>query len=129
MYVKVTQGRGMGGDFLLKVRSDEINSGTAVLPWDSEKMDGDLLGDNDIGQGLWEALDMGGQWWRLLHVLEIDTDQFVVADASSEKGTTDERLLAKYAWWWHEDGGAEAVVTTRNIFILGENGQTIDKVR
>jgi hypothetical protein len=132
MYVKVTQGADMGGDFLLLVRSDSIISGTAVLPWDSEKQDGKLLGDNDPAGELWKQLEMEGTWWRLVHVLEIDTEQFVVAEASGQGDEVEfgpEKLILKYAWWWHEDGGAEAVVTTRNIFIVGEDGKTIDRVR
>lgn len=125
-YISVTQGGSMGGDFLLEARpaSGEILSGTAVIPWRKGK-------DNDIGGPLLREvlriseeeeatrIERGG-WWHTLHVLEIDEDQFYFA----EDGT----LVVHYVWWGESDG-LRGVVTTRNIFIMGEAGQTIARVR
>ena len=123
MYVKVTHGKNMGGDFLKELPGDEIYSGTAILPWESSKQDGDLLGGNDLGSLLWEELDFQGPFWHTLHILEINLDQYVHTDPDDGR----EWLIVKYVWW-HTDG-ISAVATTRNIFILGDNGKTIDRVR
>jgi hypothetical protein len=128
----------MGGDFLLAANSAEINSGTAVIPWDTAKDDHDIgtplyqqvfeLTDDEV-----EARFQAGQWWHTLHVLEMDITGWHPLDQGQPWNPVDTTkgpgwLPVHYAWWPGE-GGPMGVVTTRNIFIMGETGQTIARVR
>ena len=124
MYVKVTNGRDPHlpgqhtGDFLAQVtpplHSDHI---AAPVGKNAEKTEtGKVLtiGDVDFPSEI-------GADFETMHVLEMSPDQ-TVYEANNEM------FAFRYVWWDDPQTGRTAVVTTRNIFILGENGKTIDRV-
>lgn len=37
--------------------------------------------------------------------------------------------LYRYAWWWEEGRGMVMVVTSGDIFVMSDTGQTVDRVR
>ena len=109
MYVKVTAGDhpyGAKGDFLTRVYPpiyfDHI---AAVL---------DENGEVDFEKALNASLDF-------IHHLEFDTSQTVYEQNKN-------MVAFRYVWWEDPETGLTAVITTRNIFILGETGKTIDRV-
>lgn len=117
MYVKVTAGT-HGGDFLAKVHPP-LHSDFIAVPlgknavWDENH---NLVSPGDIDFG--EALNI---YMEYGHVLEISADQ-------TQYEANKNMIAVRYAWWNDPDTGLTAVITTRNIFILGENGKTIDRV-
>lgn len=126
MYAKVTYGDAMGGDFLCEVYSP-IHSGSMAIPFDPE--------DSDHNPGLKLAKAVGREMlprtqegdyqampFNTCHVLAITEDK----RTEYERNTG--QLVVKFVWWDEPGDGLHAIVTTRNIFITGENGKTIDRV-
>ena len=120
MYVKVTAGEhltGAKGDFIIEVKDGPIYSDYAavVLGDDAKWDDGNLvdLGHTDFSEAM-------GCSPNTLHTLEFLPDQ---TKYEKNKGI----VAFRYAYW-HNDEGITAVITTRNIFIVGANGKTIDRV-
>lgn len=121
MYVKVTAGGGENvptGNYLAEVHGD-LFFDTHATPlgrnavWDD---DGRLRSPGDIDfSGL---LRVEGSF--SLHVLE-----FTISREEFEQHG--EVVPFRFAWWRDPKDGLVGVVTTRNIFILGENGKTIDR--
>ncbi|KKM60535.1 hypothetical protein LCGC14_1540800 [marine sediment metagenome] len=123
MYIKVTAGdgpNGMHGDFLCKVFppihfdyvAEEIGEDAV---WDT---DGSTLlnpGTIDFNKALNAHIEF-------MHLLELHPLQ-----TTYEKNKN--LFTFRYVWWIDPETGLTAVITTRNIFILGENGKTIDRVR
>ena len=125
MYVKVTNGRDPNqpglhtGDFLAEVvpplRSDHI---VAEVGKNAERGDtGRLITVGDVDF----AYAIGAEFARM-HVLEVAPEQTTSPDPDTEM------FAFRYVWWDDPAVGRVAVITTRNIFILGENGKTIDRV-
>lgn len=125
MYIKVTHGATMGGDFLIEVVGPII-SGVAALPFDPKAQDHDIGGElsREIRRqmGLPSDGDEFVSIFNRVHVLEIDQDQ---TQYEANKGL----IAVRYAYWEEPNDGLHAVVTTRNIFILSDAGKTIDRVR
>ena len=119
MYVKVTAGdhiHGQRGDFLTEV-TPPIYSDYAAAKLDNAKWDNDgKLISWEIDWN--EALGASVQY---MHFLEFHIDQ-------TEYERMNGMVAFRYVWWHDRDRGIEAVVTTRKIFIVGENGKTIDRV-
>lgn len=124
MYVKVTCGvsphsKRPTGDFLCEVHTP-IYFDVVAAPvggnaeWDEN---GYLIhpGDVDFGKA------MGVDGLSYLHVLEIAAEQ---TEYEKARGL----VPFRYVWWHDPDKGIMGVVTTRHIFILGDNGKTIDRV-
>lgn len=133
MYVQVTHGSKMGGDFLLEVpKGAALHSGTFAIPFDPKADDHDIVGELSIavseevngeprGNGDYE--EWKRNFFTEVHVLEIEQDQ-------TQYEANKSLLVVKCIWWVDPTSGAmPAVVTTRNIFVIGENGQTVAKVR
>ena len=114
MYISVTAGEGHG-DFLQDVGKGPIESGTVALEWDEEAE------DNNILSKLAEYLKL--PWWTEARVLEVNASQRT--EFERNKGW----IAVHYAWWYVPDVGSVGVATTRNIFIVGDDGKTIGKVR
>lgn len=112
MYISITAGQGHG-DVLQDVGDGPIESGTVAVEW------GEDSDDNDILAELSKHLDI--TWGARL--LEIDPAQRT--EYERNKGI----IAVRYAWWYVPDNGAMGVATTRNIFIVGDDGKTIGKVR
>jgi len=120
MYVKVTAGHhpyGQRGDFLIEVEPPIYFDFTAAklgknAEWDENH---DLVspGDIDFSEALGASVDY-------LHMLEFTADQ--------TQYEANQNMIAFRYVWWHSDRGIEAVITTRNIFIVSDNGKTIDRV-
>ncbi len=109
MYVKVTAGDhpyGAKGDFLTKVHPP-IYSDYAAASIDE---DGEVNFQEAMGADP-----------NFIHHLEFDKTQTRYEENKN-------MVSFRYVWWDDPDTGLTAVVTTRNIFILGDNGKTIDKV-
>lgn len=125
MYVKVTAGRDPQspgqhhGDFLAEVvpplYSDHVAAPLGRNAERSEKGAILTVGDVDFPGAI-------GAEFAVLHVLEIDPQNTVVQEDGSEL------FSFRYAWWDDPGVGRTAVITTRNIFVLGANGKTIDRV-
>lgn len=121
MYVKVSAADLANADFLTEV-SQPLHSGSAVVAlggnakWDD---DGRLRspGDVDFSKALRASVEY-------IHVLEFTG--FRSHCETDEAGNT--LMPFRYAWWEDMAKGLTAIVTTRPIFILGDNGKTIDKV-
>ena len=113
MYISVTAGEGHG-DFLQDVGEGPIESGTVALSWKEG------LGGADILDRLAKAIDCV---WEQSRLLEIDSSKRTEYEYS--KGW----MAIRYAWWYVPDVGPVGVATTRNIFIVGDDGKTIGKVR
>lgn len=112
MYIKVTVGDGHG-DFIQEVGPGPLESGSVAIKWEPNALDINIL------EQVAKHLDIH---WAQAHLLEIDPHQ--------TKYELNEGLLAvRYVWWYVPDSGTEGVVTTRNIFIVGNDGKTIDRVR
>lgn len=133
MYVKVTFGKRMGGDFLLELpRKTPIHSGSYAIPFDPDARDHDIAGG--LGKAIAEDIEGEAQtkdhedsqrsfFAGGLHVLEIEQHQ---TQYEANKGL----LVVKAVWWTDpEDGMPHGVVTTRNIFLQGDDGRTIERVR
>lgn len=119
MYVKVTAGNhpfGQRGDFLTRVHPPLYSDFAAIeisgMEWNE---DGSVKS--------WDSVD----WAEVvgphqaLYMLEFQPDQ---TEYERNKGI----VAFRYARWDDPSQGGVAVVTTRNIFIVGENGKTIDRV-
>jgi hypothetical protein len=156
MYVKVTRGGSMGGDFIMEVEGP-ITSGSAVIPFDPAK-DNNIVGalGRVLGHEMFvtrHELELGDEdfkaaqrqqdsdrdyplmSWTQAHVLAIEKHSYGEAPAENVgnywqgEETDMGNLIVKYAWWHLPDIGTVCIITTRNIFILGDNGKTIDRVR
>ncbi len=112
MYIKVTVGDGHG-DFIQEVGPGPLESGTIAVEWDPDAE------DNNVLAKVAQELDIV---WSQARLLEIDPQQ-----TRYELNTG--VAAVRYVWWYVPDSGAEGVVTTRNIFIVGNDGKTIDRVR
>ena len=119
MYVKVTAGdqAGIKGDFLTKVYppiySDYI---AAPLGKDAEWKDDFLVhpGHIDFAEAIGADINH-------LYMMEFVADRTAYEEAK-------DIIAFRYVWWNDPDTGLTAVITTRKIFIIGENGKTIDSV-
>lgn len=111
MYVKVAYCDEQMGDFLIEV-TGPIHSGLVALPYDPDAQDHDISGE------LRKVLDLS---LSRVHVLEIEQNQ---TQYEANQGFVAVRYV-----WWEDDDGHHAVVTTRPIFVVGDNGKTIDRVR
>jgi hypothetical protein len=111
MYVKITAGE-RHGDVIFET-SGAVNYDTIAA-----KLGGNAtetsIGDVDFGEAV-------GVTFNELSVLEIDRSQTRYEEG---KGI----FVFRYAWWVDDRRGFVGVVTTRNIFIVGDNGKTIDRV-
>lgn len=121
MYVKVTGGRhhfGGRGDFLTRVEPPLYTDYTAIELADDARWgdDGELesLGSTDFHEALGAAIEF-------IHMLEFQPERTVYEENTGI-------VAFRYAWWHDSKTGLTAVVTTRSIFVLGENGKTIDRV-
>ena len=118
MYVKVTAGnhpQGQRGDFIVHAGPGPIYSDFSLVPipegWTVE----DGVSALDFEEVLGTPLHQ-------LHVLEFQPSH---VDHGNDANT----VCFKYAWWDEEGSArAHAVVTTRNIFIMSDEGKTIDRV-
>lgn len=108
MYVKVNQGR-EGQDLIFAARNP-ITSGFAYF--DPSEV--------DTSHGEPEWLDHLGDL--------IPHGDWYLGEVFPQNFNDEQKYRIRYAWWPSDDGWS-GVVTTRNIFILGDNGKTIDKVR
>lgn len=108
MYVKVNQGH-EGQDLHFQARNP-ITSGFLFI--DPAEVDTDH-GEPEWGDFLMDLIPHG-DWY----IGEVFTQNF-----DDEK-----RYRIRYAWWPSDDF-ISAVITTRNIFIMGDDGKTIDRVR
>lgn len=121
MYVKVTKGRGQGvppGDFLCEV-SQPVHSGTATvgIPQEAKwREDGTLLWPGNIDYSAALGVDLA-----TVHQLEMSC-------GPTPNGNQPGTLVFRYAYWADPATGLTAVVSTRNIFIIGANGKTVDRV-
>lgn len=113
MYISVTAGEGHG-DFLQDVGEGPIESGTVALEWNGGS------GGVEILDKLAKAI---GIVWVQSRLLDIDPDQRTDYERNKDW------IAVRYAWWQIEGTGAVGVATTRNIFITGDDGKTIGKVR
>lgn len=123
MYVKVNQAFG-GSDFLIEVSTTPILSGTVAVNKTAVNWADPSY---DIGHELAVAIFGTDESyltspWDELHVLQIDNE------GQSEYERQNDLLAVKYAWWAENDS-RKCVVTTRNIFIVGNDGKTVDRVR
>ena len=114
MYVKVPTST---ADFLIEVTAPIFFDHAAVVigktaEWD-EKGNLTSLGDTDWDKALQASVSY-------LHLLEFTADQ--------TRYEAHENMVAFRYVWWHSEKGIEAVITTRPIYIIGENGKTIDRV-
>jgi hypothetical protein len=125
MYVKVTHGDAMGGDFLLPV-TGPIHSGSIAISFDPNAQDHDVGGElaKELGRQMLYGDGAAVQSMPLnrIHVLEIDQHR-------TQYEANKNLLAVRYVWWDEPMDGLHAVVTTRNIFIVGDDGKTIDRVR
>ena len=110
MYVKVT-GDGKHGDSLWET-SGPIESGRYGLPFTDEDGEGPVF---DFEKGLPFVP-------QLLAIREVDLD----GQTTYEKNHS--LISVRFAWWFDKMEGTIGVVTTRNIFIMSQEGHTIDKV-
>jgi hypothetical protein len=120
MYVKVTAGAhpyGQRGDFLIEVEPPIHFDHIAAPLGENAQWDADhnLVSPGDIDFQKAIGADI-----NYLHMLEFTADQ-------TQYEANKEVVAFRYVWW-ASDKGIEAVVTTRRIFIVGENGKTIDRV-
>lgn len=120
MYVKVTAGHhpyGQRGDFLIEVHGPIYSDFAAATLGKNAQWDDDhtLVSPGDVDWG-----DVMGASINYLHMLEFIADQ-------TQYEANENMVAFRYAWW-ESDKGIEAVVTTRNIFILSDQGKTIDRV-
>jgi len=103
MYVKVTAGS--THDTMLFEAESPVHSGCVAGEWVDSLIDFEKA----IGHSA-----------TALHVLEFEPDQ-TAYEVSHNLASF------RYAWWATRDQGTVCVVTTRNIFILNDHGDTIDK--
>jgi len=126
MFVKVTAGKrldGHKGAFLTEAEGP-VNSGLAEvwLPTSAFDDDGYLV---DTGDLLYESIiDVPA---TRFHMLEMRGDLNIRSDKTLEEHPGESPMLVHWVWFSSRDG-SEAVVTTRNIFILNDSGKTIDRV-
>lgn len=122
MYIKVTHGDNMGGDFLIEA-TDPLYSGLAAIPFDPNQ-DDDIVEalSHELGRQLSSSESPVPLPFNHAYVLEIDPAQ---TEYEKNKGV----LAVRYVWWFELNDGIHVVITTRNIFIVGDNGKTIDRVR
>ncbi len=113
MYISITAGQGHG-DFLQDIGQGPIESGTVALEWDDDS------DDNHVLRKLGDSLDIT---WAEARLLEIDPEQRT--EYERNKGW----IAVHYAWWYITDLGSVGVATTRHIFIMGDDGKTVGKVR
>jgi hypothetical protein len=107
MYIKVTAGNTSPiGDFLIEVHPP-VFSGLVAAPINDN-------GDVDFAQAINADI-------HYLHALELNYDQTVYEEGQ-------EMVSFRYVYWDDPETGLTAVVTTRHIFILNDNGKTIDRV-
>jgi hypothetical protein len=107
MYVKVPSINDQG-DFITQA-AGPINSGTVLLDFGPN--------DTEVLDQLNEAIDANVSY---LHVLQVGIGERPPLGPVS----------VRYATWYDPtEGQVEGVVTSRHIFIVGENGKTIDRVR
>ena len=119
MYLKVAAGHhpyGQRGDFLIEVRGPVYYDYAAVRLGAGAEWDEDhglvSVGDVDWSEAMGASVDY-------LHMLEFTADQ-------TQYEANEEMVAFRYAWW-ESERGIEAIVTTRNIFIMSDDGKTIDK--
>jgi hypothetical protein len=128
LYLKVAYGDHQSGDFLLNV-TGPLHSGVVAIPFDPNK-DNDIVGqlEKALGEvGAREAGQIGQEdryqpKFNYAHILAIDPAQTLY---EKNQGY----VAVRYVWWDEPMDGINVVITTRSIFILGDNGKTIDKVR
>ena len=111
MYVKVTMDVEHGDTFWQT--EGPIDSGLYTVPFKDDG-DGPIF---DFQKGL-PSVPL------LLHIHEIDMDQQTEYERNKN-------IVAVHFATWPDPENVQSigVVTTRNIFILGDNGKTIDRVR
>lgn len=108
MYIKITAGEGHGD--VLYDAGDQVQSGYVAAP---------LQEGNSEYPDFTKAI---GVAIHEIHICEFRPDQ--------TKYEKNHGLFAfRYAWWITDGVGVVCVVTTRNIFIVGDDGKTIDRVR
>jgi hypothetical protein len=111
MYVKVT-GDAEHGDTIWETGGPVQSGFYAILI--EQVVDGDPVFDFKDGLPYVPST---------LHIHEIDVSQ----QTKHEKEHN--RVAVRFAWWPDAAGDSVGVVTTRNIFLVGDNGKTIDRVR
>lgn len=130
MYIKVAYGDHQSGDFLLDV-TGPIHSGLAAIKYDPEAVDNDVVGE--LGRTLERARlrELGqDQSDDLIHPIPFNHAHVLTIDPAQTKYERRQGLVGvQYAWWDEPMDGLHVVITTRPIYILGDNGKTIDKVR
>lgn len=106
MYVKVNQGH-EGEDFLLETHGP-LTSGFKYFDLDEVSEHPDWIGMVGIPHGT-----------------------AMVLDVLPQNFNGQEKYRVRYVWWPRNDGLGpfSGVVTSRNIFIVGDDGQTVDRVR
>ncbi|KKL12245.1 hypothetical protein LCGC14_2537730 [marine sediment metagenome] len=107
MYVKITAGS-HGGDLIFET-AGPIESGALAAEV-----------DNDGEVAYTEAIP---SMPALLHMLEIDLEQRTKYERTSGL------VRIRWARWPDQEEGSVGLVTTRNVFIVGDDGKTIDRVR
>ena len=131
MYVKVTAGtgpNGMHGDFLCEVTPPIYFDYAAVELGEDAEWEEDSRVTEDaqpgmvlVNPGIIDFNKALNAHIEYMHLLELIPNQ-----TRYEKN---KNLIAfRYVWWNDPETGLTAVITTRNIFILGDNGKTIDRV-
>lgn len=121
MYVKVTAGGGPDvptGNFLAEVHG-ELFYDTHATP----------LGENAV----WESDRLqspGDIDFRALLRVDVALSLTVLEFSIAHKEYLEAGRVVpfRFVWWRDPKEGLRGVVTTRNIFILGDNGKTIDRV-
>lgn len=112
MYVKATPRSGKSSTFIVK--DDEITTGTLTY-WDSLASE-EILADLD--------LEPATTVLRFLADEEQPTFAPEREDGSEGKGWN-----LSYAYWWDWDKAfLRLVVTDGTMYVLGDNGKTIDRV-
>ena len=117
MYIKVTAGAdGNVGDFLLPINLSErggLRFGYVTMPWSDDP-------ESEFDYAAMMAAVGGTDVNETMHVLEFTPDR---TDYERDKGVAS----FKFARWHDRDSGMVTVATTRNIFILNDDGKTIDR--
>lgn len=106
MFVKISP-YGAGQEAIYEIHRAVAHYGSHV----SEAKPSERLYEDEIGAS-----------FNLLHVHGIEDDPSGV-----EEGT--DYWVYKYAWWWVDGDQIHGVVTSQRLFILSDEGHTIDKVR
>lgn len=126
MYVKVTSGNhshGQRGDFLCEVDPPIYSDHISVKLTDDAKWEpseGNATGRALVEHGIDFEAALNAHI-DFLHLLEFNPEQ-------TDYEIKENMVSFRYVWWHDEKTGLTAVITTRNIFILGANGKTIDRV-